>query len=339
MKIIIYLITLLFLTSAFAIERKAPGLLPSPQDVKWSEATQILKLVSIKSTFKESTKTQFALEELKSLLKLNNIIVSKEATFQVNLNLGEVNAPYQKDEAYHLSVVANGITLTANTDKGLFYGIQTIRQLIVQEDNKTTIALCQITDYPAYKIRGFMHDVGRDFQSIRQIKQHIEVMSLYKYNVFHWHLTDNFGWRLESKAFPELQSEKAFGRHHGKYYKQQEFKDIIEYSRLRNITIIPEFDGPGHSEAFRHGLGFTNMKDPNVIPTMVKLINELSTLASKEVISYIHIGTDEVRKSDEYVNDDYLPAIYKAVRKNGRRVIGWWKGMYIPGDKKTIQQT
>ena len=315
MKIIIYLITLLFLTSAFAIERKAPGLLPSPQDVKWSEATQILKLVSIKSTFKESTKTQFALEELKSLLKLNNIIVSKEATFQVNLNLGEVNAPYQKDEAYHLSVVANGITLTANTDKGLFYGIQTIRQLIVQDD------------------------VGRDFQSIRQIKQHIEVMSLYKYNVFHWHLTDNFGWRLESKAFPELQSEKAFGRHHGKYYKQQEFKDIIEYSRLRNITIIPEFDGPGHSEAFRHGLGFTNMKDPNVIPTMVKLINELSTLASKEVISYIHIGTDEVRKSDEYVNDDYLPAIYKAVRKNGRRVIGWWKGMYIPGDKKTIQQT
>ena len=340
MKYIPILLSLFIFCTASAIDIKKPGLVPSPQDIKWQDATHRLSSVAIKvKGFEKNLKTRFAYKTLNKILKENRLKVSKTAAFKITLQKANVDAPYQKDEAYKLSTTSDGIELTANSNKGLYYGIQTIRQLLFHRKGKTTLALCEITDYPAFKIRGFMHDVGRNFQSIKLIKQHLDVMAMYKYSVFHWHFTEYFGWRLESKLFPQLQSEKAFGRYHGKYYTQEEFKEIVEYARLRNIMIIPEFDGPGHSDAFKKGMGFKNMKDPRVIPTMTALIDELCSLAPKEIMPYIHIGTDEVRKAADYVYDDYLPAIYKAVRKNNREVIGWWKGMTIKGDNKQIQQT
>ena len=281
--------------------------------------------------------------ELKEILSSNKIEVNQNARTQILLRLGKVETPKhwagQEDEAYELVTHTSGVAITANSITGLYRGVQTLRQLVVSKEGKASIAACEIRDYPAFKIRGFMHDVGRNFQTIEQLKMQIDVMAMHKYNVFHWHLTDHFGWRLESKKYPDLQSAKAFGRHHGKFYTQKEFKEMSDYCWARGIIIIPEFDSPGHSEAFRHGLEIKNMKDPRALKSMIGLIDELCTLADKERMPYVHIGTDEVRHKDEFVNADYLPALHKAVQDNGREVIGWWKGMHIKGDTKQIQQT
>ena len=273
-KILLGFSLFLMVLNVSAVSRKQPGLLPSPQTIEWAQKTVSLNSVSVKNqTGKKTNKIKFTLKTLKNILKQNKLKSVKSGGYKIVLKLDEVDAPYQKEEAYKLSVQKNGMTLTANTEKGLFYGVQTIRQLIVRQQGKTTAALCEITDYPAFGIRGYMHDVGRNFQSIDILKKQIDVMAMYKYSVFHWHLTDHHGWRLESKKHPGLQSEKAFMRNHGKFYTQEEFKDFVKYCRMRNIMVIPEFDSPGHSEAFRHGLGIKNMKEPKALQYMVELID------------------------------------------------------------------
>ena len=272
-------------------------------------------------------------------MKKNSITFDPKSSYSITLKIADVEAPRQKDEAYTLTAGKAGINITANNVTGLYYGVQTLRQLIVKQDGKTTVAACDIHDFPAFKIRGLMHDVGRNFQTLEQLKMQIDVLAKYKMNIFHWHLTDHFGWRLESKKFPDLQKKEAFGRNVGKFYTQAEFKEMVEYCWARNIRIIPEFDSPGHSEAFRHGLGIKNMKEKRAKDSIVALINEVCTLADAEKMPYIHIGTDEVRHAEERVNGDYLPALHKAVQDNKREVIGWVKGMTLRGDTKQIQQT
>ncbi|NWK54771.1 family 20 glycosylhydrolase [Verrucomicrobiaceae bacterium N1E253] len=327
------------------VNPSTPALLPSPQSIEWSRQT--IEIMKAGLTLPKASANPLKLAQLKreanELFKRNNITASQHSEQQIVFRLGKVTVPKhwkgQEREAYELIAEERGVVITANHIDGLYHGLQTLRQLIVHKNGKTTVASCKITDYPAFKIRGFMHDVGRNFQTIEQLKMQIDIMAAYKYNIFHWHLTDHFGWRLESKIFPDLQSKKAFGRHHGKFYTQNEFKDMVDYCWARGIRIIPEFDSPGHSEAFRHGLNIKNMKDPRAKESICKLIDELCTLADKERMPYIHIGTDEVRHKDEYVNADYLPALHQAVQNNHREVIGWWKGMTIKGDTKQIQQS
>lgn len=338
------LITPLFASDA-GVSTTHPGLLPTPQKISWSELAVPLGEIQMVLPKTKIDPLKFAQlkRELDQLIQRNHLTLSADADQQILLKLGKVSTPDQwkgqEKEAYSLIAENRGVVITANTIDGLYHGLQTLRQLIVHKDEKTTVAACKITDYPAFKIRGFMHDVGRNFQSIDQLKMQIDVMAAYKMNIFHWHLTDHFGWRLESKKYPALQSAKAFGRHHGKFYTQAEFKEMSDYCWARGITIIPEFDSPGHSEAFRHGLDIKNMKDPKAIKAMTDIIDEVCTLADQNRMSTIHIGTDEVRHGAEHVNKDYLPALHKAVHDNGREVIGWVKGMTIRGDTQQIQQT
>ncbi len=327
--------------SAFdrGVDRTQPAVLPVPQSIKWSEQAitlESVKVVMPSSTSEPLVKAQI-IEDLKQLLQRNKLTVSPSASTQIVFQLGEVKAPFQQEEAYQLIAEERGVAITANTMKGLYYGLQTLRQLMVHREGKTTVAACSINDYPAFKIRGFMHDVGRNFQSIEQLKMQIDVMARQKMNVFHWHLTEYYGWRLESKLYPGLQSEKAFGRWHGKYYTQEEFKEMVDYCWARGMIIIPEFDSPGHSDAFRKGLDIPNMKDSRAIETMIALIDELCSLAGPDRMPYIHVGTDEVRQAAEYVNSDYVPRLHEAVQKNGRTVIGWAKGITFKGSKQISQ--
>ncbi|MGL4855019.1 MAG: family 20 glycosylhydrolase, partial [Lentisphaeria bacterium] len=174
--------------------------------------------------------------------------------------------------------------------------------------------------------------------SFEKLKEQVDIMASYKYNVFHWHLNDDPGWRLESKKYPQLQANDTFTRMPGKFYTQAQFKEMVEYCLQRNMILIPELDTPGHSLAFRKAFKCT-MKDPIAKERVIELINELCSLAPASKMPYIHLGTDEVRAADEYVNADYLPALNKAVRGNGREVIGWWHGLHEKGDDKQIQQT
>mgnify|MGYP001947808929 CR=1 FL=1 len=325
------------------VDKKKPALLPMPQSIEWKEDAITLNQVNVvlPQIKGDDLRVSQLKAELDKILKKNKIIVSGDAKTQILLQISKVEGAKQwagqDKEAYKLVASNTGVVISANTVAGLYNGVQTLRQLVVNKNGKATVAACEIHDYPAFKIRGFMHDVGRNFQSIEQLKMQIDVMAKHKMNVFHWHLTDHFGWRLESKKYPDLQSEKAFGRHHGKFYTQAEFKDMADYCWARGIMIIPEFDSPGHSEAFRHGLGIKNMKEPRALSSMIGLVDELCSLVDAKRMPYVHVGTDEVRHAEERVNGNYLPALHKAVQANGREVIGWSKGMTFRGAKQVSQ--
>jgi len=195
---------------------------------------------------------------------------------------------------------------------------------------------CTIDDKPAFPYRGLMLDCGRNYQSVESIKDVISVLAAYKYNIFHWHLTDNYGWRLESKKHPELQKNEAFSRNTGKFYTQAEFKDVLAFARKRGVTVIPELDMPGHTLAFRKATGIGDLADERAKTVLGELIDELCSLAHKDEMPIIHLGTDEARERGEKVPQSHLDYWAKKVTANGRILMGWSPGLKLPG--QTIKQ-
>ena len=251
-------------------------------------------------------------------------------------NLPEV--PINQDEAYILKVDADSVILQAKTPMGLFRGQQTIKQLTFTENVKQFVAGCEITDWPAFQIRGFMQDVGRNFQSLPMLKEQIDVMAAYKFNTFHFHVTDNPGWRLESKKYPQLSEASSNTRWPGKYYSQQDFLELINYCNERYITLIPEFDIPGHCEAFRRAFVLDSMSDVRLKPILFDLVDELCNLVPKDKMPYIHLGTDEVWAKKERPADGLLDAVVERVKYHNREVIVWRPGQQIDSDKTSITQ-
>jgi hypothetical protein len=183
-----------------------------------------------------------------------------------------------------------------------------------------------------------MQDVGRNFMSLPMLKEQIDVMTAYKYNTFHLHLTDNPGWRLESKKYPQLNAAFAMTRRPGKYYSQEDFLELINYCNDRFITLIPELDIPGHCEAFRKAFAIDSMSDARVKPILLDLIDELCSLVPKDKMPLIHLGTDEVWTKNERPASGLLDALVERVKQNGREVIVWRPGQQIDTDKTSITQ-
>lgn len=246
------------------------------------------------------------------------------------------------DEGYSLNVSSQKITLSAHKPQGLFYGIQTLMQLLPPPDknNKTfkstslKIPCVNITDYPRFSYRGMMLDVGRHFFSKEFVKKYIDEMAKYKFNVFHWHLTDDEGWRIEIKGLPKLTEIGAWrvprtGRWskfespqpgekatYGGYYTQDDIREIVQYAKKRFITILPEIDVPAHSLALiasYPNLSCTQLqypvnpgspfykKEDNVLcvnndSTWVMLDKIFTQVADLFPSGYIHIGGDEAYK-------------------------------------------
>lgn len=165
---------------------------------------------------------------------------------------------------YKLSVNQTGISITAATEQGIFYGIQTLIQLF--DHNLHAFPFVEIKDYPRYSYRGLHLDVSRHFFPVNFIKEYIDILSFYKLNTFHWHLTDDQGWRIEIKKYPKLTEIGAFraqtvvghsripplrydGIKYGGYYTQKEIKEVVAYAASRYVTVIPEIEMPGHSMA------------------------------------------------------------------------------------------
>jgi hexosaminidase len=166
------------------------------------------------------------------------------------------------NEAYRIDISQN-VILISGSYKGLFYALQTLQQIFSQaKDNK--IPCCTITDSPRFAYRGMHLDVARHFQPISFVKKYLDYMAMYKFNTFHWHLTDDQGWRIEIKKYPKLTSVGGWrngtivGRYpgtdndntkHGGYYTQAQIKEVVQYAADRNITVIPEIEMPGHASA------------------------------------------------------------------------------------------
>ncbi len=165
-------------------------------------------------------------------------------------------------EAYRLSVNNKQVIIAASTPAGVFYGIQTLRKSLPVQTNGAAINLPAVTinDAPRFAYRGMMLDCARHFFPLSFVKRFIDILALHNMNVFHWHLTEDQGWRLEIKSHPELTAKSSMrsgtviGHNstvddsipHGGFYTQQEAREIVEYARQRNITVIPEIDMPGH---------------------------------------------------------------------------------------------
>jgi hypothetical protein len=246
--------------------------------------------------------------------------------------------PINQNEAYILKVDADSLVLKAKTAEGLFRGEQTIKQLTFTENGKQFVSGCEITDWPAFPIRGFMQDVGRNFMSLQLLKEQIDVMAAYKFNVFHLHLTDNPGWRLESKKYPQLHSAASMTRRPGSYYTQEDLVELVNYCNDRFITLIPELDIPGHCAAFRKAFAIDSMSDARVKPILLDLIDELCALVPKEKMPFIHLGTDEVWAKHERPAKGLLEALVERVKQNDREVIVWRPGQQVDSDKTSITQ-
>jgi len=245
------------------------------------------------------------------------------------------------DEGYQIKVRADGVDIRANKPAGIFYGLQTLMQLLPSEiESKEkvlhvswNVPCVNITDYPRFKWRGLMLDVSRHFFSKEFVERYIDQMAKYKLNSFHWHLTDNQGWRIEIKGLPELTNIGAwrvprtgkFGTFEppapeekatdGGYYTQEDIKEVVRYAQERFVNIVPEVDVPGHSKAFIAsypdasctGLqypvnaGYSPDNDDIVLcagneDNFKKLEIIFSQIASLFPGKYIHIGGDEAWK-------------------------------------------
>lgn len=236
------------------------------------------------------------------------------------------------DEAYRLSISDKEVLIKAPSPKGLYWGLITLNQLVKKDDRgHSFLPVCEIIDWPAFSIRGFMNDTGRSFISLDELKQEIDAMSKFKMNVFHWHFTENQGWRLESKIFPHLNDSANMLRDHGKFYRIEEARDLVRYAAERNVTVIPEIDMPGHSKAFEITFGF-DMQSEEGMKVLKQLVAE--ACETFEDLPYLHIGTDEVK----FTNPDFVPEMVKFVRDHGKKAVSWnpgWK--YRPGEIDMIQ--
>lgn len=220
-----------------------------------------------------------------------------------------------QDEAYRLAVSPGGIVIEANSSHGIFDGEQTLLQLA---RDGGIVDGCSITDWPAFSWRGYMVDVGRNFQSLRLLKQQIDVMGRYKLNVFHMHLTEDIAWRIAVKAYPQLTAAGAMLRDAGGFYSENDILELMAYCSERHIEFLPEIDMPGHSGAFARALKMDMQSAAGV--SAVKTI--LRELIATYHFKYIHIGGDEVQITDT----TFLPGILALLDSTGVRAIGWEPG-------------
>ncbi len=253
--------------------------------------------------------------------------VSPKATAVIEVRLlpSLPEIPMNRDEAYRLNVTKKRITVEAVTERGVYWAMQTLRQLAEKRNSKTQIQGAEIVDWPAFRIRGFMQDVGRSYISLEELKREIAALAQFKINVFHWHLTENQSWRLESKIFPMLNDSVNTTRMPGKYYTLEEAKELVAFCKAHHMTLIPEIDMPGHSAAFirtfRH-----DMQSPEGMKILKLLLDEVCETFD---VPYLHIGTDEV----QFTNPRFVPEMVSYVRSKGKKVISWNPGWhYKPGE-------
>ena len=239
--------------------------------------------------------------------------------------VAQIDGAKFQEEAYHLSITPKKIILEATTPKGMYWGRQTLEQLKYTKNKKTWVPQCDITDWPAFRIRGFMHDVGRSYIPVEELKREISLLSRYKINVFHWHLTENQAWRLECRKYPQLNAPENMEREKGKFYTLDEARQLVEFCKQHQVLLIPEIDMPGHSAAFERTFK-TDMQSEKGTQILKDIIDEVCATFD---VPYLHIGTDEV----QFTNPDFVPMMVKYIRAKGKKVISYNPGWnYKPGE-------
>ena len=307
------------------------------------------------------------------LLVKNGSTKSNAINFIYNNQLAE--------EAYQLKVGTNKIDIIAKTGKGAFYALQSLFQLMpaqvfstIPSNQTPTASACSIEDAPRYNYRGLMLDAGRNFFPVAFIKRYIDLMAVYKLNTFHWHLTEDQGWRIEIKKYPLLTSissirkESMVGKYddmkfdhtpYGGFYTQEDIKEVVAYADKKFITIIPEIEMPGHSQALLAAYPQLGCNPDKIYEVATKwgvsedvlcpreetftfMENVLTEVISLFPGKYIHIGGDECPKTqwkqsrfcqdlikklglkDEHELQSYfIGRIDKFITSKGKKMLGW----------------
>ena len=228
--------------------------------------------------------------------------------------------------AYVLEVGAGVAEIRADGAEGARYARATLRQLAGL--GRGVAPGCKIVDWPALRWRGMLHDTGRNFQPVGQLRGQLPVLADYKFNLFQWHITDNHGWRLESRKYPQLQAPENLDRSDG-FYSQEDFKALIAYAHSLGITVLPEFDLPGHTRCFRRAFGLKRMDEPRVRQIVTDLLEEAAGLLDPKVTPFIHLGSDEVQ-GHERVPGEWLTGWVNLLEAKGFRVVAWGPGQNPP---------
>lgn len=254
------------------------------------------------------------------------------------------------EESYELSVTKKQLRLSAATTEGIFRGVQTIRQLLpaeiemeTQQEGPWKIGTGTITDYPEYSYRGAMLDVSRHFFSVDDVRRFIDFLAYYKMNKLHLHLSDDQGWRIEIKSWPDLTlhgGRTQVGGGEGGYYTQEQYSALVDYAEKCYITIVPEIDMPGHTNAALSSypelncngkarelytgtnVGFSTLCTNKEIT--YKFIDDVvREIAAITPGPYFHIGGDEshVTKLSDYI--PFVERVQEIVSNHGKQSIGW----------------
>ncbi|MCM4153469.1 glycoside hydrolase family 20 [Arenibacter sp. N53] len=325
------------------------GIIPQPLQVVAEEGKYTITPSTIIIADSANKENADYLQELLKVEHQKELKIKRRGGKGIILNHNPQLTQKLGEEGYTLMVDNSSISISAGTTTGVFYGIMSLRQLLgidnVNKKEKLSIAGISIEDSPRFKWRAFMLDEGRYFKGTEQVKKLLDEMALLKMNVFHWHLTDDQGWRLEIKKYPKLtqlgstrsnsqiggwDSEERSNTPHSGYYTQEQVKEIIAYAKERQITIIPEIEMPGHASAaiaaypwlgtigelkavptvFGKLPDSFNVSDPRVYEFLENVLKEVMELFPSNII---HIGGDEV-KFDSWKSSE---EIQNYMNKNG----------------------
>lgn len=381
MKYLSFLLLIVFISNA-QVKKESLNLMPWPQKVEVAAAVFSLKKdFKINCTgnpdsriFKGATRFLRRLDERTGMF-FNQGFVTKlnefpEAELQINcLRKGKVGL--QEDESYHLSVISNKIQIDATTDLGALHALETLSQLLQNNGTEFYFPSVEITDAPRFAWRGLMIDASRHFQPVDVIKRNLDGMAAMKMNVFHWHLADNQGWRIEIKKYPKL-TELASD---GDFYTQEEITTIVKYADERGIMVIPEIDVPGHASALLTAFPEIGSKldsdnpyaverksgvqnaaldptNPKTYQVLAAIFDEVCPLFPSQ---YFHIGGDEnngkewnsnpkiqefKKKNNLATNHDlqtyFNMKLVPMLKKYGKQLMGWEEIMTKDMSKEAI---
>ena len=311
-------------------------IIPQPQSVQLNAGNFEAKQLIVSAPDELLNEAQLFATEYAALTGILPQIVAKKSNANLSLRIDE-NLPLSGKEAYQLEVSRTQIQVKASTPAGVFYGLQSLLQLpITVNSDEIGIPCVTISDAPHFAWRGFMLDVSRHFFTVEEVKKQLDLLAKYKVNTFHWHLSDDQGWRIEIKQYPELTQLGAWRiddeggewsyfktisndrtkKLYGGFYTQEQIKDIVTYATQRHITIVPEIDLPGHSDAIISCYNWLNctkksyvrnlenpweFQDPLCLgreETYTFVENVMRELFELFPGEYFHIGGDECKRTN-----------------------------------------
>ena len=325
------------------------NLIPLPNQIIIEEGKLELNSIQEIITSLDSPRIIKATNELKNVLSTisnESIKISSDInSSNISIHIKSNTSIEDKGESYNLSINRRGITLESPSEEGIYRGITSLKQIILisSGQNDTSIPFGDINDHASYSYRGAMLDVARHFFDTNDVKRYIDILSFYKINHLHLHLTDDQGWRIEIKKWPKLTTigaEKEVGGTPGGFYTQEEYIDIVNYAHDHFITIVPEVDIPGHtnaalasySELNCNGIspeiytgievGFSTLCAQNDITYkfLENVIDEISVITPGP---YFHVGGDE---SDVTSKEDFIQMMDSVVlyaKQNNKKPITW----------------